>query len=206
MPILEGYHHRGYLPHLKVSGAAYFVTFRLADSLPREVIARLKEQRDDRLHRATLASGHDENPATAGRLAQYAAEVDSVLDQHAGAAWLRLPRVAGLVANALRNFDGQRYILHAWCVMPNHVHAVLKPQAGYALETILHSWKSFTGSGANRLLTRTGEPFWQKESYDHWIRDDADFAHCIRYTEENPVTARLCSKAGDWPWSSAARK
>lgn len=141
MPFRSGYHSRGYLPHIKVAGAAYFVTFRLADSLPREVVLRLQEQRDDLLRRA---EEHHQDAATTKRQLHdwYAAEVDLVLDQHAGAAWLRDSRLANLVANAVRHFDRNRYELHAWCVMPNHVHAVLRPLGVHSLERILHSWKS----------------------------------------------------------------
>ncbi|MEO5958988.1 MAG: transposase [Opitutaceae bacterium] len=105
----------------------------------------------------------------------------------------------------MRHFSGSRYTLHAWCVMPNHVHAVLRPTAPHTLDAILRSWKSYTAHEANHLLDRSG-PFWQRESYDHWIRDDADLAHCCRYTEENPVKAGLSRTPGEWPWSSAAKK
>ena len=205
MPIHEGIHSRGYLPHIKVAGAAYFVTFRLADSLPREVVIRLKEQRGDLLSRAA-SERHDERKTQQALNEWYAAEVDSLLDRHGGAACLRDPRVANLVSTALRYFEQERYTLHAWCVMPNHVHVVLRPLGHHALDAILHSWKSYTAREGNKLLNRVGEPFWQHESYDHWIRDDADLARCCRYTEENPVKANLCDAACKWPWSSAAKK
>ena len=206
MSIHYGYHHRGYLPHLKISGVAYFVTFRLTDSLPREVVVRLKERREHLLRRAAHDHPDDHEHFRRELFKWYAAEVDGALDQHTGAAWLRQPLIADLVANALRHFDGTRYTLHTWCVMPNHVHAVVRPLGAHALDAILHSWKSFTATAANRKLGRVGRRFWQHESYDHWIRDDADFAHCVRYTEENPVKARLCGSVEDWPWSSAAKK
>lgn len=207
MPIPTGYHSRGYLPHLKVNGGSYFVTFRLADSLPREVIIRLKENRDDLLRRAAESAAAVSKAAAVPHraFAVYAAEVDAVLDRHAGAAWLRDARLAGLVADALRHFADDRYVLPAWCVMPNHVHCVVRPLGDHTLDTLLHSWKSFTATAANRLLRRTGQPFWQHESYDHWIRDDADQARCIDYTEQNPVKAGLCAHAAEWPWSSARK-
>ena len=202
-PIHEGIRSRGYLPHIKVAGAAYFVTFRLADSLPREVMLRLKEQRDDLLRRAVEA--HQDQATTRRELhAWYAAEVDSILDQHTGAAWLREPRIANLVATALRHFENDRYTLHAWCVMPNHVHVVVRPLGAHTLDSILQSWKSYTAHEANKMLHRDG-PFWQPESYDHWIRDDADLHHCCRYTEENPLKAKLCGTPNDWRWSSARK-
>lgn len=204
MPNAAGFHTRGYLPHIKVPGAAYFVTFRLADSLPREKVLRLKEWREDQVRRA-LEADADEQATRRALFAWYAAEVDSELDQHAGGAALRDPHIADLVAGALRHFDGERYALHAWCVMPNHVHAVVRPHGAHSLDSILHSWKSYTANLANQLLDRAGKPFWQHESYDHWIRDDADFAHCVHYTEENPVKAQLCARASAWRWSSAKK-
>jgi len=89
--------------------------------------------------------------------------------------------------------------------MPNHIHTVVRPHGPHTLDAILHSWKSFTAREANRRLDRVGRPFWQHESYDHWIRDDADLPHCWRYTEDNPVKACLCGRAEDWLWSSATR-
>lgn len=205
MPIYSGYHSRGYLPHIKISGAVYFVTFRLADSLPQQTVLKLKEQRLDLFRRAAQERVDDPSRLRHELFSWYAAAVDSVLDQEAGAAWLRQPRIADLVVGALRRFEHDRYVLHAWCVMPNHVHAVVRPLGGHALDEILHSWKSYTGTLANRLLGRAGRTFWQHESYDHWIRDDADLANCVRYTEENPVKAGLCAQIEDWPWSSAAK-
>jgi len=128
------------------------------------------------------------------------------LDSGAGECWLARPFIAKLVQNALLHFEGQRYELLAWCVMPNHVHSVLKPANNWSLEKILHSWKSFTASEANRFLERKGETFWQHESYDHMVRDENDLQHCVTYTEENPVKARLCKKPEDWLWSSARRR
>lgn len=199
MPIQNGYHHRGYLPHLKVTGAAYFVTFRLADSLPRAVLLGLREQRDDLLRRAVAGSTEGFRSRV---FAQYAAEVDSALDRHSGEAWLRDPRIASVAASALGYFEAQRYRLQAWCVMPNHIHAVVRPLDPYALDEILQAWKSYTAHAANQLLGRSG-PFWQRESYDHWIRDESDLAHCVCYTEDNPVKAGLCTAPSEWPWSSA---
>ena len=92
-------------------------------------------------------------------------------------------------------FDGTRYELMAWCIMPNHVHAIVQPLPGYDLSQITHSWKSFTAHEANGILQRSGE-FWQPESYDHLIRDEADFQHCLYYLLSNPEKAGLVN----WPW------
>ena len=111
--------------------------------------------------------------------------------------------VADLIASALKFFVGRRYELHAWVVMPNHVHVIVWPLAGHTLSEILHSWKSYTSKEANKLLHRGGETFWQKESFDHWIRGDAERAQLVAYVENNPVKAGLCKRPEDWKWSSA---
>jgi len=176
------------LPHWERDEATYFVTFRLFDSLPVTVLLRLKE---------------------AGRLdvqisADYADRLDAYLDRGSGDSFLKDPRVAMLVVDALRHFNDLRYRLHAWCVMPNHVHVVFSSMPARTpalrLSKIIQSWKSYTAKEANRLLARTG-PFWQREYYDHLVRDEADFVRCIDYTINNPVKAGLCERWEDWPAS-----
>lgn len=195
---LQGWHTRGYLPHLKVKGGEYFVTFRLADSLPRELLARLAEQR--RLLDATEPA-NDER-VERRRIEQWS-EIERQLDVGTGACHLRRPEIARLVAGALRHFDGQRYELHAWVVMPNHVHALVTSIGDHALGAIVKSWKQFTALRANRLLGLPTGRFWQPESYDHWVRNCTEHDRFVRYIHENPVKGGLCARAEDWPWSSA---
>lgn len=201
--LVAGLHSRGALPHLKREGATYFVTFRLSGTLPREVLLQLKQERERILHEAELAK----RPLTWQEQRElfnwYAERVDAYLDAGHGECWLRQPKVAALVAGALRHFDGQRYSLHAWVVMPNHVHAVVRPEPPHTLSEILKSWKGYTAVHANRLLGREGNSLWQSESYDHCCRDDEDRARCCAYTVMNPVKAGLCAQPEDWPWSSA---
>ena len=201
-PSVAGLHFRGKLPHLIKEGAVYFVTFRLADSLPAHEVARLKHERQVILEQARAAKSpltwHEEEQL----LSWYCDKVEALLDAGHGACWLSKLEIAGLVAGALKHFDGQRYELRAWVVMPNHVHAVVWPLPRHTLSDILHSWKSFTSKAANKLLGRTGE-FWQKESFDHWIRDDGEHARLAAYVENNPVKARLCKSPEDWKWGSA---
>lgn len=86
--------------------------------------------------------------------------------------------------------------------MPNHVHALLTPCAGYELSGILQSLKSYTANEANKMLARHGK-LWQQESFDRYIRDSKHFVSVVRYIENNPVKARLCERPEDWPYSSA---
>jgi REP element-mobilizing transposase RayT len=187
--------HGAYLPHWTREGAIYGVTFRLADSLPKSVVQAWEFERLD-IVRTAQQMNRPLNLAEERRLQKLFSErVEVYLDTGAGACWMRRDDVAGLVAGALLHFEGTRYRLAAWCVMPNHVHTVTQPIPGYELPGIVHSWKSFTGLEANRLLGRTGQ-FWQPEPYDHLIRDEDDFRRQVDYVLTNPKRAGL----KNWKW------
>jgi putative transposase len=201
----SGFHSRNVLPHLKREGASYFVTFRLAGTLPRQVLLQLKAERENIIRHAKAAK----RPLTWQEQEElfrwYSSRVDAYLDAGHGDCWLRRPELADLVASAIQYFDGSRLELLAWVVMPNHVHGVLRPLPGWTLSQILKTWKGYTLREANKSLQRTGEPFWQSESYDHILRDDQDKHRFCHYTTMNPVNARLCAGPKDWKWSSAYR-
>lgn len=137
----KGWHSRGYIPHFDQPGLIQGVTFRLADSLPAHVVEFLAEDREDT----------DNSTKSVKR-----ARVEAYLNAGHGACYLRDPRIARLVENALLHFDGERYRMIAWVIMPNHVHTLIETVEGYPLGTILHSWKSYTAKEANRILRRTG--------------------------------------------------
>ena len=181
----------------------YFVTFRLNDSLPAHEVARLKHERRVILEQARAAKSpltwHEEEQL----LAWYCDKVEALLDAGNGACWLSKPEIADLVVGALKFFDGQRYELRAWVVMPNHIHVIVWPMAGHNLSNILHSWKSYTSKETNKILHRAGGTLWQAESFDHWVRDDAEHARLVAYVESNPVKAGLSQRPEDWKWSSA---
>ncbi len=111
---------------------------------------------------------------------------------------MRDDRCAKVVADALRFFVATRYYLHAWCVMPNHVHAVLEPPAGYDLPRILHSWKSYTAKEISKIVGIHGQ-LWETEYYDHLIRDERDLQTQIGYVLANPHKAGLRA----WKWVGA---
>jgi REP element-mobilizing transposase RayT len=174
--------YRRKLPHFHPNGAHLFVTWRLAGSLP--------------------VSRPDVIYATPGQA--FAAE-DRALANSRGPTWLNNTRVASQVVEAIRSGESQRrfYDLWAWVVMPNHVHMLILPRV--ALAQITHWIKGTTAREANLLLGRTGEPFWQHESYDHWVRNEKEFQRVVAYIERNPVSAGLAAAPEDWRWSSAAR-
>lgn len=182
----KGWHSRGYLPHLDAAGIIQAVTFRLADSLPRHVVDMLVEQAKN-------------NPAKLrGRTA-------AELDRGHGACLLRHEDAARIVENALHHFDGDRYLLLAWVVMPNHVHAVIETLPGWPLGRVIKSRKAFSATRINKALGRSGV-LWQPDYFDRRIRDDRHLAAAVRYVEENPVAAGLVARSGDWPYSSAAMR
>ncbi|MCA3005226.1 MAG: transposase [Planctomycetaceae bacterium] len=185
------------LPHWRMDGATYAVTFRLADSLPQETLVRWKRNRTQIMQRAERA-GRPLTAAERRRLDELHGEhIDDWLDHGHGSCLMRDPRIARLVRDAMTHFDGVRYRLLAWCVMPNHAHAVLRPLLGHDLSKILLSWKGFTGKRGRELLKTQGQgEFWQKESYDHLVRDSQDLANQIQYVLSNPARAGLV----DWPW------
>src|ERR1022692_1110215 len=189
--------NRGRLPHWEEEGATYFITFRLADSLPNEVLDRIESERRaivttaNQLHRALSA---DERR----KIQQLSTPViEQFLDNGAGACRLRNPPIAEELANTLRHFDEKRYRLLAWCIMPNHVHVVVRLFPGENLAAAVHSWKSFSAKHANRILGVRGS-FWQREYYDHLIRSQEEFERAVRYVEENPAKANL--KHWKWVW------
>ena len=200
--LISGFHHRDHLPHLKQEGGAYFVTFRLAGSLPSDVIRELKLERERLVSKAQSAA----RPLTWFERDQlfrwYSTKVDRYLDAGHGEPLLKNKEIAKVVSDAVRFHAGQRFELYAWVIMPNHVHAVVWPLPGWSLSQILKSWKGFTARQINLVLKREGS-LWQSESYDHLIRDDADCQRCCLYTIMNPVDAGLCASPEDWPWSNA---
>lgn len=101
---------------------------------------------------------------------------------------------AALVESALLHFDGERYRLLAWCVMPNHVHAVALQHEGWPLAKIAHTWKSFTANAINKVLARNGA-VWHREYFDRYMRDDDHLSATILYVENNPVDAGLAERA-----------
>jgi len=182
------WHSRGYLPHWEAGEVPQSITFRLADSLPSNVL----EQWCDELRQLS-----DDNANLERRI-----RIEHALDRGHGAAALSDPRIAEIVERALLHFDGSRYRLHAWCIMPNHLHVIATPLSGWTLSAITHSWKSFTALKANEILSTKGA-FWSPEYYDRAIRDETHYEAALAYVEMNPVKAGLCSRPDEWRFSSA---
>ena len=171
-------YYERHLPHWQPEDAALFITWHLLGSLPKTVEisppGKAFEAMDRELDRAAI-----------------------------GPRWLLEDRVAQYVADAIQY--GARnlalYELRAWVLMANHVHILIYPSAN--LSRITKSIKNFSARRANAILGLTGQPFWQDESYDHWVRGPEELEKTVQYIEENPVSARLVKRVEDWRWSSA---
>ncbi|WP_321477788.1 transposase [uncultured Paludibaculum sp.] len=98
----------------------------------------------------------------------------------------------------------KHYQLHAWSIMPNHVHLLITPIVEF--RHLAQSFKGFTARHANMILGRTGQPFWQRESYDRWVRNEEEFQRIVRYVERNSVRAGLAGSPEEYRWSSAYRE
>lgn len=182
----KGWYSRGYLPHYDGGQITQFLTYRLADSLPQNVLRNLEFQ----LKRELINERE--------KLIQ----VEKFLDQGIGNCYLRRPEIAEIVEENILKFADIKYKLHAWVIMPNHMHLLLTPKAGFSLSEIVHSCKSYTSTKANKLLNRTGR-FWFPEPFDRYIRDCEHFEKAFNYIERNPVKAGLCENQNEWRFSSA---
>src|SRR5438552_7726213 len=149
VPAHKGWHERGYLPHFDSPETVQFVTFRLADSLPRDIYRVLSAEAKNTRALRRLAEDH--------------------LDEGRGQCWLARPEIAAIVSHALLHFDGERYRLHAWVIMPNHVHALIQQEEDRPLGNIIGAWKSFSAKKANAQLGRDGG-FWAADYFDRAIR------------------------------------
>jgi carbamoylphosphate synthase large subunit/REP element-mobilizing transposase RayT len=175
------------LPHWEQKGATYFVTFRLADAVPHDVVREWKEELE------LWLKFHPE-PWDAKTKHEYRRRFqddrERWLDQGHGECILKQTAVAAIVTQSLRHFDRQRYILDSFVVMPNHVHVILQPTNEQTLSDILHSWKSFSAEQINRLLGRNGM-VWQDEYYDRIIRNFGELVRYRSYIASNPKDAGL---------------
>jgi REP element-mobilizing transposase RayT len=173
------------LPHWNCNNAIYHVCFRLVDSIPRSKQVKWEKEKQLLLNGGT-AQNRPLNMNERKRLTfLFLKKIEACMDAGYGECLLRKSQVSEVVKDAIQYFNGRRYKLHAWCIMPNHVHVIVEPLVGHELSKIVHSWKSFTANQINRELNRTGQ-LWQHEPYDHIIRSEREYREQIEYVWNNP--------------------
>ena len=222
--------YRRRLPHIVPPDATFFVTFRLVNSLPQALLRKYRARKEwlEAETKRLLATGNADAPEVTEHIARmeefhrtWFQTIEDWLDRaEAEENWLQGEAVARIVTNSLHFLDHQSYDLMAYCVMPNHVHVVFRPLLTAAeltearddsgplyflsehpsLARIMKSLKGFTAREANRVLHRQGA-FWESESYDHWVRDEADLDRIVTYVLNNPVKAGFVAQWQDWPYS-----
>lgn len=199
--------YRRNLPHIQLRGAAFLVNFRLADSLPADVVDQLRAEAvalDTKL--AKLQDPQERISVRDKEQRKLFGKWDDALHNNkTGPFWLKEDRIAEIVANSIRFHDDNWFDVLAYCIMPNHVHLVLAPyesseNADYSLTRIMHNIKRNSANHANKALGRTGA-FWQHENYDHFARDEKELERIIKYVLYNPVKAKLVKEQTAWKWS-----
>ena len=182
------------LPHWTGKDLTYAVTFRLDDSIPKFVLENYQREKAELLREIqTNLDREDPNSASvfADQLRElYSKTLEKSLLQEHGACHLKKPELAKIVAESISHYDGEQYDLAAWCVMSNHVHLLIKPRDGFELSKILQGIKRASANRINKALGRSGA-LWQKESFDHIVRDADEFATQMRCVRENPLKAGL---------------
>lgn len=192
---------RGYIPHFDSPHLVQHITFHLGDSLPQEVLFQIKEEVELLPHALRSSSALNKK--------------HEYIDAGYGSCLLRHPAVAQKVEETLLFFDGQRYRIFAWVIMPNHVHVLVQMRERWELNKTVASWKQFTARFMHQHKDSLGlglplsdasvkrSPVWQREFWDRYIRNENHFYAAVTYIHGNPVSAGLVQEAKDWPWSSA---
>ena len=216
-------HCRKYLPHFE-NQRYQMITYRLYDSVPRDVIEQWKREVGVGMQAARLPNVAGEPPAPKSQPASLANAgepsallmpttlqqkqrqmlvlIDKYEDTGYGQCFMKNDNVAQIIRDNLMFHNGKKYNLLKWCIMPNHVHTLIEVFSGISLSEILHCWRSYTAHQINKLLNRTGQ-VWMMEYFDRYIRDSYHFEKVVNYIHNNPVKAGLVKSPSEYRWSSA---
>jgi putative transposase len=177
------------VPHWQQDGAVYFITFRLADALPQNLLKQWQEERNAWLkwHPPPWSADVERD-----YYRRFSTKMENWLDAGHGTCVLRQRNCAKEIASALRHFDGTRVKIISFVIMPNHVHVLFAPLGGWPLEKIVHSWKRQSAVRINRLIGNSGM-LWQRDYFDRIVRNEKHFARWVRYIRSNPKKAHLPS-------------
>ena len=183
------------LPHWELDATIYHVCFRLNDSVPMQKQMEWKREREWIIENAHLEKRELTEYEIKRLQYLYSDKIEGYLDAGYGECILGNPDVANIVQNSLIFYNGKKYRLHSWCIMPNHVHIAFQLLEHYRLSEVLQGWKSFTAHTINKFLGRTGV-LWQSDCYNHIIRTENEYYQQIRYIWHNPDKAGLIN----WQW------
>lgn len=200
-PVAETHIKHRNLPHWEQPDVCYFLTFRTADALLAEALSAWHEERHAWLRAHGIDPVHEKWHSQLEELSDalraefhdvFSRKMHVLLDAGHGECLLRRRDLRDMMTKSLHHFDGQRYLLGGYVVMPNHVHALTKCLGETTLKSLCYSWKHYTAHRIHQALGRVGcGPFWQDETFDHIVRSAAQFEKFQRYLAENPVKARL---------------
>jgi type I restriction enzyme R subunit len=186
-PYLPVRKHLNHLPHWQQDSVFVFVTWRLADSVPLGVMTRWRDDRD------SWISAHPKPWDEVTELEYhriFSTQLEDWMDQGMGSCTLSNPDYARIVADSLLFFDGDRYFIDSFVVMPNHVHVLMRLQTGFSLEKVVQSWKQFSARQINQRQEKSGS-FWHKRYWDRLVRSEDHFWKIRRYILRNPEKAKL---------------
>lgn len=188
---------------MKTVGALFSLLF-----LTTSLVARVWTDQQGRTFEGTFIDSTDSYVKAFNMEAEKRKAIEKWLDAGMGCCALRHPHMAQVTQETLLKFDGEKYHLVAWCIMPNHVHVLIDPMI--SLGKIVQSWKSYTGRWAMAHHAELGlgvprKNFWMREYWDRFIRDEKHLHATVEYMHENPVNANLCHHPEDWLWSSAQK-
>jgi len=200
------YFYKRNLPHYQPENGIFAITFRLAFSLPKEIVETLQAEKEDFDRNILIFKGKKLQDYKNEFGQKYFETFDAFLDKYLKSPmWLATDSIAEKVKESLHFLDKRMYELFAFCIMPNHVHMIIKPlkennNKYYSIANIMYTLKRFTANECNKVLERKGQ-VWHNESYDHFIRNEKDFEYQLYYLINNPVKAKLIDKPDNWKFS-----
>ena len=199
----ENFYRRN-LPHYYQPASCYFITFRLAGSLPIKKVSKLKEEYkfSVRLIRKNSKNKKELEEKLSDSWKRYFEKIDKLLHEYKKIPkYLENQEIASLVSSVLKFYNENEYDLLCYCIMPNHVHIIFTlKEKSRVLSKIMKSIKGYSARESNKILGRRGT-FWQDESYDHIIRDEKELERIVYYVLNNPVKAGLVDEWGNWEWN-----
>lgn len=197
--------YRRKLPHIQPEKALFFITYRLDFQLPADFTEISKRKKLEYLKFLKNFNSNEQKEKLENFRKILFDDEDNILTKIKSPQWLNNPLIAEVVKKSLFFRHKTEYDLLSYCIMPNHVHILIKPllndqQKPFSLQRIIHNHKSFTANQANKILNRKGK-FWYPEFYDHYIRNEKELLNVVNYILQNPVKAKLTDHHKNWEYN-----